>query len=281
MAAKRSEFQVWRVPTPYGPLVMSHGFDAANMALHRHVRPHCVFVLRGSYAEGLQEPIRQWRAGDLTLFPGGTRHRTWFDGGEVLLAALRPTATTLGAAGLSDNGAVQCGRMSNGLCSALASALIAEHDRTVRGAMAIGAMIDSALDVLRPTNAHAPEWLAVLRGIIDADPMDPPPITALAMAAKRNPAHVSFGFRQFYGVTITQYIRRSRMRAAAHILSDPNLSITQAAHDAGFADAAHFARTFRNVSRTTASEVRDATSVGRTVLLRNTIGIPKYVQDET
>lgn len=70
------------------------------------------------------------------------------------------------------------------------------------------------------------------------------PLRALAQVAGLSPSRFLHVFRQEFGVPVRPYIRWLRLqRAACELIAGASLS--QAAHRAGFSDAAHMSRTFR------------------------------------
>lgn len=83
------------------------------------------------------------------------------------------------------------------------------------------------------------------RVLVDADTL-PPESTGDAIAARLavSPSRMRHAFRDATGMAVRPYLRwRRLLRAAAAIAA--GASLTTAAHDAGFADAAHLSRTFR------------------------------------
>src|SRR5881398_1725356 len=59
-----------------------------------------------------------------------------------------------------------------------------------------------------------------------------------------SPFHFLRLFSSVLGVTPHQYLVRSRLRHAARLLADNDISITDVAYDVGFGDLSNFVRTF-------------------------------------
>src|SRR5262249_19593567 len=71
------------------------------------------------------------------------------------------------------------------------------------------------------------------------------PLSVLAQVAGLSASRFQHVFRQEFGVAVRPYVRWLRLqRAACDLISGASLS--QAAHAAGFSDAAHMTRTFRS-----------------------------------
>jgi len=69
-------------------------------------------------------------------------------------------------------------------------------------------------------------------------------LAGLAAAAHRSPSRLAHRFRAATGVPLRRYVLWCRLRAAAQAAMRGS-SLTEAAHEAGFADSAHLSRTFR------------------------------------
>jgi len=70
-------------------------------------------------------------------------------------------------------------------------------------------------------------------------------LAALAAAVHRSPSRLAHRFRSAIGVPLRRYVLWCRLRAAAEAAMRGS-SLTEAAHEAGFADSAHLSRTFRS-----------------------------------
>jgi AraC-like DNA-binding protein len=65
-------------------------------------------------------------------------------------------------------------------------------------------------------------------------------------------------FSAVLGVTPHQYLVRSRLRHAARLLADPDISITDVAYDVGFGDLSNFVRTFHRAAGISPRRFRQA-----------------------
>ena len=71
-----------------------------------------------------------------------------------------------------------------------------------------------------------------------------PRISRLAREAGLHPVSLARVFRRWFGMTMTQYARRSRVRRVISRLT-PGVSLSAVAYETGFADQAHLCRIFR------------------------------------
>ena len=88
--------------------------------------------------------------------------------------------------------------------------------------------------------AHALLAVAALLERFD----EPLPIAAFSALARQSPPEFSRFFRRAWGLAPTQFRKQLRLLHGTRALVEGR-SVTRAALDAGFADTAHFTRTFR------------------------------------
>lgn len=92
-----------------------------------------------------------------------------------------------------------------------------------------------------------PHWLAASRDRLADEWMRPPSAQDLALAAGVHRVHLVRSFRDHFGCTIGEYVRRRRVSRATHLLLSTDLPLTRVALDCGFADQAHLTRVLRRV----------------------------------
>lgn len=132
-------------------------------------------------------------------------------------------------------------------------------------------------DALATIDADAPvdAWLRALRGevprprllhpgmrralrMID-DRLDGPlRLADLAAIAGVSEGRLSHLFADEIGLGMRPYVLWRRLERAAHVLATGRTSLTEVAHAAGFADAAHLSRTFRRMFGIAPSEIVDS-----------------------
>ena len=79
-----------------------------------------------------------------------------------------------------------------------------------------------------------------------------------AAQAGISPFHFLRLFSGVLGVTPHQYLVRSRLRHAARLLADDDISITDIAYDVGFGDLSNFVRTFHRAAGVSPLRFRQA-----------------------
>lgn len=95
------------------------------------------------------------------------------------------------------------------------------------------------------TTAHSPSGIDLVLARLRADPLAEADLASLAAAAGLSPFHFARAFRARVGDSPVRHLRRLRLEWAAEALRDGDRTVTRIAHEAGYADAAHFATAFR------------------------------------
>ncbi|MGA3942219.1 helix-turn-helix domain-containing protein [Ralstonia nicotianae] len=70
-------------------------------------------------------------------------------------------------------------------------------------------------------------------------------LAELAQAVNLNERKLKEGFRMLYGNSVHAYLQEKRMQAAAHLLAQTELSITEVVLQTGYANPSHFSKLFR------------------------------------
>lgn len=104
--------------------------------------------------------------------------------------------------------------------------------------------------------AAPPRWLGRARELIDARFAGPLTLAEVAAAAGVHPVHLAAVFRRHHGCTVGEYVRRRRVEFAAGRLRATSTPLAEVALAAGFADQAHFCRTFKRLTGQTPGEYR-------------------------
>ena len=111
------------------------------------------------------------------------------------------------------------------------------------------ALVDEVVQILAPARPPRPETDArVLRAreVLGSAPGRRMPLAEVAATVSLSPSRLAHLFSARMGMPARRYLLWLRLRDAVGELTR-GLSITEAAHAAGFADAAHLTRTFRRM----------------------------------
>ena len=95
-----------------------------------------------------------------------------------------------------------------------------------------------------PEGADERPWMNAVRDALHKDYNRPLRMRAIAREVGIHPVHVSRGFTQRFGVTMTHYLRDLRVMRAAELIVTTDQSLSRIAQNTGFSDHAHFTRVF-------------------------------------
>ncbi len=268
-APEPSARRVRRVVTQSG----LHAFEAvyepvAKLPEHGHGRPFFTYVLGGSYVERAGRQERVCSRGTV-IFHDHESHTNEVgrDGTASLNVELDPELWRELTGG-GPSFAEIAGRVFGGdiewpalrvwrafhrpdstavLGVEEASVLLFSSTRTAhaRGVFEPHARLDRCLEYLRahPTTAHR--------------------LAEVARVAAVHPMHLAKLFRRRFGCSMGEFLRRRRIAWACERLAISGDSIAAIACDSGFADHAHFTRTFGRVAGCTPRWYRERTQATR------------------
>ncbi|MBV8365541.1 MAG: helix-turn-helix transcriptional regulator [Candidatus Eremiobacteraeota bacterium] len=101
-----------------------------------------------------------------------------------------------------------------------------------------------------------PHWLDSVRAYLDDNFRAPQRLRDLAQRSHVHPAHLSKAFMRAFGCTIGEYVRERRVDYARRQLELSQLTLSEIAVAAGFADQSHFAKTFKRIAGLNPAEYR-------------------------
>jgi AraC family transcriptional regulator len=228
---------------------------------HSHGAAHITLILDGGVDEKYDQTTRTAEPGLISFLPSGITHATRFlsdvralhvtvaeevvqQGGERLEALTEP-------ADLRDTPLLQ-------LMHRLHREIQVPDDFS---AMAIhGLVLELLAGIGRASDAGAqggpPRWLRQVKQCLNDRYRERLVLEAIAATFGVHPSHLCRAFRQYYHVTMTDYLRGLRIEAAHRALCSSTMSIGEIAADTGFCDQSHFTKAFKRSFGMTPAELR-------------------------
>jgi AraC family transcriptional regulator len=247
-------------PSHVSTVVVSRYHPGERHAPHEHEIGNVSLVLSGTLEE--QVGSRSENAGPLSVVvkPAGTRHADRFGVGGATLAQIRLDVELTGTMEDGKPSAADWRWLHDGRAARAFLRLV----KRVRSADApppderdsdvvelLATLHESA-----PGAGAAPRWLSVVRECVDETWDAPPSVRALAREVGVHPVYLAREFRRWFGSSITDRVRRHRVRAAAGLLAGSKVSISHIALAAGFTDQSHLTRVFAAELGTTPGRFR-------------------------
>lgn len=222
-----------------------------HLPQHGHESPYLSFVLRGQYLETVGSRTLYCGINTLRFHPAGEEHADRFDaGGGVCLNIELPSRWVEQVRGeplresvATDECAVAALRLRPVL-----SQFDADDGLTVPELVL--ALLDGCHRVrtLQRASARVPWWSRMVE-FVEAHLGRRIELGAVAAAAGVHPTHLARTVRARTRGTLGDYVRRRRVaRAQAALRARPERSLSELAFELGFADHAHFSRTFRAIT---------------------------------
>ena len=101
-----------------------------------------------------------------------------------------------------------------------------------------------------------PRWLIHAKDLIHARFMEALSLSDVAAIVEIHPVSLARAFRAHYGCSVGEFIRRVRIEEACKLMLSRDLPLTEVGLATGFADQAHFSRTFKRVTGLTPGQFR-------------------------
>ena len=235
---------------------------------HVHEEAHLVLVLHGRYLSNAEHMPSECDTPALIFNPPSTDHRDRFAPGAGRFVSIAIPQRRWQACEAKPHSLRRARRMEVG---ALGEALALWRQLRIDDAASrldAEALVEALLSraALRdaPTDARPPAWLRRAQERLDAVEAGPGRLGELARECGVHAAQLSRAFQRFVGCSPGQYLRRRQLWAVAESLANNAVvSLTDAAHQAGFFDHAHLVRALRQDGRLTPSALRKLLHLAR------------------
>ncbi len=238
---------------------------------HTHDDAHLLLVLDGAYVSSAEDMPRVCIEPVLILNPPGTTHRDCFRDlergshaaqaphGRFFALSLPPARWRMA----NEARALPERAIRLPLPGLVAALHLRQHLRDWDDTSALGVeadierLLDAASSAFRPMSAAAaPAWLQRAHERLNDDSAQVPTLAALAVECGVHPVYFARAFRQRYGYSPSDALRRRRLERALGQLRDPRRALADIALACGFVDQSHFTHVFRRAFGCTPARFR-------------------------
>lgn len=242
----------------FGGVIVAESYYAPGLVTpwHTHETTSFTVILRGEYVE-------EHRAQSFDCFPGrilfrtaGRQHcdRIGFRGAHCVMLEMRSAWQERFAPARLPSSVCQIHDRDDVLLR-LRREITTVDDITPLAIEALVLELCCQLHRSRPTHDRMPVWLRQTHEKLEAEFAARHSLQVLAEDAGVHPAHLARAFRQHFGYSVGEYVRRRRVEFACERIAagDP---LSYVAIEAGFANQPHFSRTFKAVTGLSPGEFR-------------------------
>ena len=233
----------------------------SKLAQHAHENSYFCFVLQGSYTERYGRQEVTCRPATLTFCASGQTHDDSVHDAAARIFVLEISSRWIerlraDSLRLENTSEFYGGRLAR-LCGRLNREF---HNTDTAADLAIEGL---ALEILAEAtrqpqagNTRAPRWLRHAREMIVENFPESLQLTQIASQVHVHPVYLAAAFRQKYGVTIGEFVRKLRIEQACAELTKGDHSLVEIGLRAGFADQSHFSKVFKSYVGTTPAKYR-------------------------
>ena len=234
----------------------------AWLPMHVHAHPYICFVMAGGFSERSGRNLADCGAGSVIWHPEGEPHEDRFGGGGGTCVGLDFDASWLDRFREAETLPARWTFARGGAASWLAARITLEAAQPdTLTPFALDGLTCALVATLARSDggvrARRPRWLD--RGLdrLREEFRQPPSVAALAADAGVHRGHFIRVFHRHVGCTVAEYVRRLRIDWACRELErSEHPSLSELSLLAGFADQAHFSRTFKRITGTTPRQYR-------------------------
>jgi AraC family transcriptional regulator len=229
---------------------------------HEHEVAIVSLLLKGSITESVDRHTYECPPHSLQILPAGEPHSYRFGRHYVHCLTVEVKPQRLERIRLFSNILDRTNHLSGGVMPALQTRLYKEFRLgddtsilTIEGLLL--ETLGSAETNTRCKTSVEPFWLRLVRDFIHDHFTERLSLTGLAALAEVHPSHLARIFREHYGCSVGDYIRRLRLDYAARELATDK-PMAEIAIAAGFYDQSHFTHAFKLRMKMTPAQYRAA-----------------------
>ncbi len=213
---------------------------------HYHANPHFSHILHGGSKEMIQGQSDLNVVGDgLYYFPGIAHQNIGYQAGtRIFNLELEP-----GFFKLYDLEIPSADLMFDENAYLNAKGLIrAMKEHYLHDAESQMGMDQICISLIRPDEKLYPEWVPKIKAVMQECWDQPLSLPQLANELGLHPVTISKYFSRYFNCSAGEFLRRIKVERAAGLIRNSHHSLTEIAYLCGFADQAHFTKTFQRIT---------------------------------
>jgi len=219
---------------------------------HAHAQPSISFLLSGTHQEELFGNVHKRLPGDIKYIPAGEFHRCQNYAPNTKKINLDLSVSTLEKMNITEQ---QILALLPGSPKTIFTLLKLHHEldyigdhSTASAQLLLYELFDTINRQQVLSTSRPPVWVKILRDLLHDDWNTKCDLEALAKIAGIHPVTISRYFPKYFATTLGNYIKQIKIQKSLPMIKNSNLSLTTIAYACGFADQAHFTRTFWKIT---------------------------------
>ncbi len=229
--------------------------------VHDQVGYFCL-TLQGGYRECSRQQNRELGPATLLYHSPGEAHSDKFGSQETRLFCVWVSLERFRAVRDHTTGPDNSVQFTHGSALQLAFRMYKEFrsldelSPLVIEGLTLELLAETFRDARREVKYFDQPWIERARDLIQARFNDALVVSEIAESVGVHPVHLTRVFRQRFGCTVGEYVRRLRVDFVCRELSNSRKPLAEIASSAGFCDQAHFSRTLKRFTGMTPIEFR-------------------------
>jgi len=215
---------------------------------HSHEHASISLLINGTHREDLAGHRHIRRPGDIKFIPAGEMHRCegYTRGTIKINLDLKPGLLSQG--GITEDGLDVLIPASMNTKFGLLKLYRELEDEGGHVNASAQMQLLALLQPVVKTTKHLPGWALRLNALLQDEWDTVIDLQELATRLGVHPVTISRYFPQYFSATLGDHMRQIKIDRALSFIREKTLSLTEIAYKCGFADQAHFTRTFKTVT---------------------------------
>lgn len=214
--------------------------------MHFHQNPHFSLLITGSHIERREKLEFERKPGDILFCRAGESHQFLTEKFSKNIN-IELDSNFLVAYGISENLIEESLRSFD----AKLSMLKMFYELDIRDDNMEASIQILLLGLIRKKenerNSKKPSWINLLLEILNDKWNETLSLNELSQLLNVHPVTISKYFTKFFACTFGEHRRKLKVSKSLELIKNSNLSITEIAYQAGFADQSHFIRNFKSI----------------------------------
>jgi AraC family transcriptional regulator len=229
---------------------------------HSHENASLSFLLNGRHREDLSKKTLTRFPGDIKFIPAGQIHRCNNYAPETRKINLDLTDSFMKQMEISEEGITN---LLNRPVQAKLTLLKLYHELNdheshtmTSSQLMLYELFHPQVNRLKTAPGQPPDWVLKLKQLLHDEWNTRFDLQNLSLRLGIHPVTISRYFPQYFASTLSNYVKLIKVDKALGLIKTTNQSLTKIAYNCGFADQAHFTRTFKDSTGFLPKEFRRA-----------------------